>query len=297
MAYLAGGICFYRVYRNGFIYWMYPGYFGSSQPLFCGIPGDHFNPNLVTDCNGHPHGNGYRDFDHYPNAERSHRYSHQYGNNYCDSDDHEYSYFNANRHDYEYSGPPNPSPTPTVNPDMIADFDEGGTADVTTNSLGLNGVWYEIGSTGTNPVPPASLTPTTSGGCNSNSNYVQVSGTTGSTAPVYAALQGDFVDTTNVAQPYNITTQAPAGTNAFIFCIQGSAPGNQVFFAVSDGATTQSSDNAGLMVPITGSWQSVTVCFNHMESQGFGVTTVGHMFDPHDGHQFLLESHDGKFSL
>ncbi|MGH7739425.1 MAG: hypothetical protein ACREL1_04690, partial [bacterium] len=165
--------------------------------------------------------------------------------------------------------------TPTVNPNLIADFEEGGTADVTTNAMNLTGVWYEIGSTGTSPAPPVSLTPT-AGGCMTTGNYCEVSGTTGSAAPVYAALQGDFL---NPATPYNITDHA-AGANAFIFCIKGTAPGGSVFFAVSDSATTESSDNAGIMVPVTGSWQSVTVCFNHMQSQGFGVTTVGHIFDP-----------------
>ena len=169
--------------------------------------------------------------------------------------------------------------TPTPNPNMIADFEESTTAlqDVTTNGLGLTGYWYSvIDASGSTAV--TALETSGASGCSAG-NYVSIGGTTGPSGNIYAELQGDFINTvTPPTTPYNITANAPANTNAFIFCIKGTVPGNQVWFAVSDAATTASSDNAGFYVPVTSSWTSVTVCFNHMQSQGWALP--GHMFDP-----------------
>ena len=175
---------------------------------------------------------------------------------------------------YTYTYTVTPTSTPTTNPNLIADFEEGGNGLVTTNGLGLSG--YVSGVSDPNSTAVTSLI---SGGtgCSSGS-YFSVTGTTGVTSvtnpAVYGELQGNFL-TGSPAPTYNI----PAAYNAFVFCIQGHAPGNQVFFGVTDAATTASSDAAGQYIPISASWQSVTVCFDHMQSQGYTVTTVGHMFD------------------
>ena len=161
--------------------------------------------------------------------------------------------------------------TPTTNPNIIGDFEEGGLQDVTTNSLGLSGYWYSVlstGSSGTTALSSAGVAACATG------SYVSLGGTTGSAAPVYASLQGDFI---NPSGYYNITGNAPAGTNAFIFCIK-STQTTQVWFSVSDAGTTATSDNAGVYVNVSTSWTPVTVCFNHMQSQGWGAP--GHMFDP-----------------
>lgn len=170
--------------------------------------------------------------------------------------------------------------TPTPNPDLIADFEEGALADVTTNGLGLTGYWYAVKDTaGSSAV--TSLGSGGTSGCSAGS-YASMSGTTAGSGNVFVQLQGDFINTvTPPTTPYNITANAPANTNAFVFCIKGSVPSNQVWFQVSDAATTQSSAAAGFYVPITSSWTSVTVCFNHMQSPSWAPTSItGHIFDP-----------------
>ena len=166
-----------------------------------------------------------------------------------------------------------PSPTPTTNPYIIADFEEGSTQDVTAN--GFTGYWYPVVSTGAS-VTAVSLVP--GGGCQSTGNYIEFTCMSGTTAPVYSTLQGDFVNPTG-AFNINGLTGPP---DSFIFCIKSpSGATTQVWFGVSDNATQSTGDTAGVYVSnITPNWQAVTVCFNHMESQGFPGGNPGHMFDP-----------------
>jgi len=157
---------------------------------------------------------------------------------------------------------------------MIADFSSGFNQDNSGTSANLNGVWYGVGSSG-NPT----LNVLTTGGCNGSANYADITGTSGTTPPVYSTLQGDFIDGGSPSGPltYNISTGAPAGTNAFVFCIKGSSSTGTVWFSCSD-ANTNGGDTAGVYIPITASWVPQTVCFNHMQSQGWGC--LGCMFDP-----------------
>ncbi|HJT24784.1 MAG TPA: hypothetical protein VJ873_09420, partial [bacterium] len=162
--------------------------------------------------------------------------------------------------------------TPTINPNVIADFEEGALQDAPVN--GLSGYWYSVLSTGSSGT--TALANAGASGCASG-HYVSLGGTVGSSAPTYASLQGDFVNPTGV---YNITTSAPANTNAFIFCIK-STQTTQVWFSVSDASTTQSSANAGVYVNVSTSWTPVTVCFNHMQSPNWAPASItGHIFDP-----------------
>ena len=164
--------------------------------------------------------------------------------------------------------------TPTANPNAIADFEAGLMKDNSTN--GLSGVWYAVlDTTGSTTGVTAILAGGT--GCSSG-NYVSMGGNTAATGNIFAQLQGDFL---SPAAQYNINTTAPGGTNAFVFCIKGSAPGNQVWFSVADAATSFTSADAGVNVPISAAWTSVTVCFNHMQSPNWAPASLtGHVFDP-----------------
>lgn len=165
---------------------------------------------------------------------------------------------------------PTNTPTPTPNPNLIADFEEGSMADVSQS--GLSGSWYGVTSTGS-----SGMTAILNGGTGcSIGHFVSIGGTTGTAAPVYAALQGDFVNPTG---PYSINSNAPANTNAFVFCIKSNTL-SQVWFNVSSQATTQSSANCGMFVPVTSSWTSVTVCFNHMQVPSWAPASIaGQTFD------------------
>ena len=172
-----------------------------------------------------------------------------------------------------------PSVTPTPpNPYIIADFEEGGAADVTGTSANLSGVWYSVADTNGSSISPGS--PFTLGGPgNGSPNAAIITGTTGTTAdpvniPIFASLQGDFLAP---QASYSISSNVPSATG-FIFYIKGNAATTQVWFGVSDSTTSSTNDTAGVTVTVTTSWQPVTVFFNRMRSQGWG--SPGHMFDP-----------------
>jgi hypothetical protein len=189
------------------------------------------------------------------------------------------------------SGTPTTTPTntgtstPTTNPDIIADFKEGGLQDVTTNGLGLSGYWGPVTSVGTSATT-ALVTGAGPSGCSSG-NYASIGGTTGSATPVYAELGGSFL---NPTANYDISTSAPANTNAFVFCIKSSTL-TQVWFAVADAATSASSAYAGENINVSNAWQSVTVCFDQMQSPSWAPSSItGHVFDPATAENFVWET-------